>query len=153
MHEQDQRYRTLDKLDDKTFQKMRFLDWKNLQKAESVLRKFTLEQIVKTNPEFPSLLFFIIQHSDLAIQKAYFPKLQTAVSRGLFNPRQLAKIEDRIAVSEGKEQIYGSQIAYNEEENYYYLYPVRDFANVDEVRKKIGLEPLKDYVRRWNIEL
>src|SRR5687768_14250010 len=55
-------------------------------------------------------LFFVIQHSDLQTQEKYLPLMRQAVKEGKAQASQLALLEDRVALRQGKKQIYGSQI-------------------------------------------
>lgn len=96
-------------------------------------------------------LFLVIQHSDLETQLKYLPMLREAVKKGNAYPSDLAFLEDRVAVSQGKKQIYGSQIGTDTSTGEYYLYPLIDPANVDERRSEVGLKPLAEYLSYWNI--
>ena len=63
----------------------------------------------------------------------------------------LALLEDRVALGEGKRQIYGSQIGYDNVTNKSYVLPLDDPDNVDKRRAEVGLGLLADYVKRWDI--
>lgn len=95
-------------------------------------------------------LFLVIQHADPATQRRYLPILKEAVRTGKAKSYYLAYLEDRVALSEGKKQIYGTQIY--KTENGYKIAPIEDERNVDVRRKMIGLSPLAEYVKEWNIE-
>jgi len=96
-------------------------------------------------------LFLVIQHSDLPIQEKYLPMMREAVSKGNARPSSLALLEDRVALRQGKKQIYGSQIGRNQETGEFYISPLQDPENVDIRRKEVGLGTLQDYVSKWNI--
>ncbi|RNL51075.1 DUF6624 domain-containing protein [Pedobacter jejuensis] len=96
-------------------------------------------------------LFLVIQHSDLVIQQKYLPIMRIAVKNGKAKPSALALLEDRVALSEGKKQIYGSQIRTNPKENMAYVLPLLDPDNVDKRRASVGLGSLAEYVRQWGI--
>ena len=96
-------------------------------------------------------IFLVIQHSDLAIQQKYLPQMREAVKKGDANASSLALLEDRVALREGKKQIYGSQIGTNRTTKTQYVYPLEDPDNVDKRRAEVGLGTLADYVARWNI--
>lgn len=98
-----------------------------------------------------STLFLVIQHSDLPVQEKYLPMMREAVSKGKAEPSALALLEDRVALRQGKRQIYGSQIARDSETGEYYISPLKDPENVDKRRAEVGLQPLQDYVSGWNI--
>ena len=74
-------------------------------------------------------LFLIIQHADLKTQKKYYPIILEAEKNGKMLSSNLAILEDRIAVREGREQTYGSQIYYDAEKKKGYVYPLADLKN------------------------
>jgi hypothetical protein len=67
----------------------------------------------------------------------------------------LALLEDRIALGEGKKQVYGSQYS-QDEEGKKYVQPLIDPDHVDERRAEIGLMLIEDYAKllgiTWNLE-
>ena len=100
--------------------------------------------------------FVIIQHSDLKTQQKYLPMMRTAVKEGKTEARWLALLEDRVALGEGRKQIYVSQIYFNKKTNKSYVAPLDDPDNVDKRRKEVGLDPLSHYLKQmdliWNLE-
>lgn len=96
-------------------------------------------------------LFLVIQHSDQAVQEKYLPMMREAVAKGNARPSSLALLEDRVALGQGKKQIYGSQIGRNTETGEFYVSPLQDPDNVDKRRAEVGLGTLQEYVSNWNI--
>ncbi len=96
-------------------------------------------------------LFLVIQHADLGTQEKYLPMMREAVQKGNARPSNLALLEDRVALRQGKKQIYGSQIYTDKETGEAYVAPLIDPEHVDERRAKMGLGRLADYARRWDI--
>ncbi|MGE5437951.1 MAG: DUF6624 domain-containing protein [Syntrophothermus sp.] len=96
-------------------------------------------------------LFLVMQHSDLKTQERYLPMMQEAVKKGNLDRTNLALLEDRILIGQGKKQIYGSQIGINQETKKYYILPLEDPDNVDKRREEIGLGKLQNYVSQWGI--
>lgn len=96
-------------------------------------------------------LFLVIQHADLGRQQRYLPLLRKAVAQGKAPCSNLALLEDRVALREGKQQRYGTQVGWNAEQNRYYVLPLSDPANVDKRRAEVGLGPLQEYVANWGI--
>ena len=94
----------------------------------------------------------VIQHSDQATQEKYLPIMKAAVKNGKAKANCLALLEDRIALRQGKKQVYGSQILWSKENNKYFIFPLDDPDNVDKRRAEVGLQPLSDYVSYWNIK-
>jgi hypothetical protein len=89
--------------------------------------------------------FLILQHAPLARQKALLPLFRRAVSAGNARAADLALLEDRILVGEGKKQLYGSQVTAGPE-GVPRLHPIEDPDNVDSRRSAVGLPPLKEYL-------
>lgn len=133
--------------------------WKTISRLDSInLIKVTsiLDAKGWLGPEVvgedgSTTLFLVIQHSDLAIQEKYLPLMREAVKNGKARGSSLALLEDRVALRQGKKQIYGSQIGRDPETMIFYVSPMIDPDNVDQRRAEVGLQPLADYVRRWNI--
>jgi len=98
-----------------------------------------------------SAIFLVIQHSDLSIQEKYLPLMREAVKNKKAQGSSLALLEDRVALRQGKRQIYGSQVGRNDESGSHYLLPLEDPDNVDKRRAEVGLPPLAEYVGRWQI--
>ncbi|WP_156879284.1 DUF6624 domain-containing protein [Salinimicrobium xinjiangense] len=98
-----------------------------------------------------SALFLVIQHAGLETQEEYLPMLRQAVKRGAASPADLALLEDRVELRQGKKQIYGSQVAMDQETGEYYVSPLLDPENVNRRRAEVGLGPIEDYVSTWNI--
>ena len=96
-------------------------------------------------------LFLVIQHSDSATQVKYLPMMRDAVKNRNATGSQLALLEDRVALKQGKKQIYGSQIGFDKETEKYIVQNLEDPDNVDKRRAEVGLQPLADYVKRWDI--
>lgn len=96
-------------------------------------------------------LFLVIQHSDLKIQEKYLPLMRKAVREGNANGSSLALLEDRVALGQGKRQMYGSQIFRNAETNEFYVAPLEDPDNVDKRRTELGLAPIAEYVTKWGL--
>lgn len=60
-------------------------------------------------------------------------------------------MEDWVALRQGKNQIYGSQIGKDPETGAYYVSPLTDPVNVDKRRAEVGLGPLQAYLDNWNL--
>ncbi len=78
--------------------------------------------------------------------------MREAVKNGKAFPANLAYLEDRVAVRQGKKQIYGSQIGGDPETQICYVLPLEDPDNVDKRRAEAGLPPLAEYVIQYEIK-
>ncbi len=97
-------------------------------------------------------LFLIIQHSDIDIQLKYLPMMREAAKKGNARPSSLALLEDRIALRQGKRQIYGSQIHTDKETKEKYVAPLINPENVDKRRAEVGLGKLTDYTSHFGFD-
>ncbi len=97
----------------------------------------------------------IINHTDYELRSKYFPMLEEAFRSGEAQPLRYAKMRDRLLVEEGKEQLYGTQIKF--EELVKEPFPIKDPEYVDKRRAEIGLGPLSEYLKArfdidWDVE-
>jgi hypothetical protein len=99
-----------------------------------------------------STLFLVIQHADLKTQEKYLPMMQEAVRKGKATGSSLALLEDRIEIRNGRKQIYGSQIGTDPKTKLSYVSPLIDPDNVDKRRAQVGLQPLAEYVKNWDMK-
>lgn len=96
-------------------------------------------------------LFYVIQHSNTATQKKYLPLLRTAVQEKKAPAGQLALMEDRVALAEGRPQTYGSQLRQNGNDPRLFVCPLADPDHVDERRAAVGLPPMAEYLKHWKL--
>ncbi|SIQ06840.1 MULTISPECIES: DUF6624 domain-containing protein [unclassified Chryseobacterium] len=123
----------------------------NLLKVKKILDEKGWVGKDKVGAQANSALFLVIQHSDLETQKKYLPMMKEAVTKGNASSGSLALLIDRIEIREGRKQIYGSQIGTNPHNKALYVLPLIDPDNVDKRRKEVGLGPISDYVKNWNL--
>ena len=91
-------------------------------------------------------LFLVIQHADLNTQEKYLPVIRTAVKTGKTDGSYLAYLEDRVLIGQGKNQIYGTQLSFSN------VSSLDDPDNVDSRRAFVGLPPLKEYLKKFDIK-
>lgn len=130
---------------------MMFRDSINLIKVTEILDEYGWVGADIVGGQANQTLFLVIQHSDLKTQQKYLPMMREAVRNNKASSNALALLEDRVALGEGRRQIYGSQIGFDNESNKSYVLPLEDPDNVDKRRAEVGLGPLSEYVMRWEI--
>lgn len=130
---------------------MQQTDSSNLVRVKEILEEFGWPGPELIGPNGSTALFLVIQHSDQVTQERYLPLMRQAVKQGKAAATDLALLEDRILIGQGKKQIYGSQIGFNDKLNSYYILPLADPDNVDKMRLAVGLEPLADYASQFLI--
>lgn len=131
---------------------IRAYDSKNLSRVIELLDKYGWLGIDDVGRKGNQALYLVILHSDPATRKKYLPIMREANERGKAAASELALLEDRVLLDEGKNQRYGSQLKFNPDNGMYELYPIDDPAGVNERRQEMGLAPLEDYLRQWGIK-
>ncbi len=130
---------------------MRYIDSTNLVQVELLIAKYGWMGRSFVGDRGNSALFFVIQHADLATQLKYVSLLEKSVEVGESRPSNLALLQDRILMRQGKKQIYGSQVVYSETGEQIF-YQIEDEKNVNIRRAKMGMQPLEDYAKLFGIE-
>jgi hypothetical protein len=153
--EDDQKYRIAwdtvqEAYQQQLFEKMHIQDSINLIKITAILDKNGWVSWDKVGSHANSTLFLVIQHADLATQQKYLPMMRTAAQNNALERGNLAMLEDRMALREGKKQNYGSQISKNKNGKFY-VRPLEAPELVDKRRAAVDLEPLAIYLRHWKL--
>jgi hypothetical protein len=93
--------------------------------------------------------WLILQHAigNPSLQRRGLEWLRQAVAAGEVPAWQVALLEDRIRVFEGKPQRYGTQFDWDQHGQISPL-PIEDEAQVEERRQAVGLPPLAEDIRR-----
>jgi hypothetical protein len=129
---------------------MQVLDSINLIKIKNIIDTYGWPGPDEVGKRGAQTIFLVIQHADSLTQVTYLPLMQEAVKKGKARPQDLALLEDRILTDQGKEQIYGSQVRTNEAGKNEF-YPIKDETNVNKRRASVGLQPLEDYAKYFDI--
>jgi len=162
IHTNDQKYREkMDEIAEKfglQSNEMKEL-WNTIHVMDSI-NLITVKKIIDENGWLGSdvigeqgniTLFLVIQHSDIKTQITYLPILRDAVKKNNAKPNHLALLEDRVAMNQGQKQIYGSQIGQDPKTGEYFIFPIEDPDNIDKRRAEVGLEPISEYLKNWNL--
>ncbi|MFH9348661.1 DUF6624 domain-containing protein [Kitasatospora sp. NPDC017646] len=94
--------------------------------------------------------WLIAQHADrqLDVQRRAVDLMAEAVAAGSASARDLAFLQDRLAVNEGREQRYGTQIG-AVADGRPVPWPCEDPERLDERRAQVGIEPFDEYTARF----
>lgn len=130
----------------------RITDSVNCIKVTGILDKYGWVGDYEVGEQGNSTLFLVIQHADIKIQDKYLPMMRKAVKENKAKVRELALLEDRVLIDHGKKQLYGSQIEMDETTGKYKISPIEDEPNVNRRRASVGLGPLEEYVKQWDIK-
>ncbi len=122
-------------------------DHANQELVFSILEKCGMPTLAEVGQTQMDAVWLVLQHADGEYREKYFPLIVQAVDRGDLSKQNLALMKDRMLMDAGQPQLYGSQIKDGK------LYELASPDSVDVWRKAMGMEPLKDYLRNFNIEL
>ncbi|MGH9766821.1 MAG: DUF6624 domain-containing protein [Blastocatellia bacterium] len=123
------------------------LDNKNRQRLDEIVKEYGWPKTSVFGKEASGVAFLIVQNAELEYQKKYLPLIKEAAARNEARQSDLAMLEDRILMGDGKKQIYGTQLRFNQTKQVMELYPIEDEENVDARRAKVGLAPLALYLK------
>ncbi|MDR5589924.1 DUF6624 domain-containing protein [Christiangramia sp. SM2212] len=143
--------------------------WENQKKLDSV-NLIKVLQIINNINTYPGdsivgyptrkAAFFVLQHSPDSIQDQYLPMIIKAGKTGQLDENLAAMYHDRYLLHRDLPQIYGSQYLIitikdsvtGKEKKVHELYPIKDTAKVDSLRRSAGMIPLDEYKRLSKIK-
>jgi hypothetical protein len=126
-------------------QDMARIDAENLTKLEQIIEKYGWPDMRVVGPDASNAAFLILQHGPSTAQQKLLPNFREAVASGKARPDHLAMLEDRVRTSEGKRQLYGTQVDVGTDGKPR-LSPVEDPQNLDARRTAVGLPPMSVYL-------
>lgn len=142
MAEQDQKMRATFLAGEGEFDD--YLDHKNTERLKAIVAGIGWPTISKVGEEASSNAWLLVQHADhdLAFQKDCLQLMKDALE-GDVALHDIAYLEDRVATSEGKPQIYGTQFKKGENGDMIPL-PMVDPERVNIRRSEMDLSPIED---------
>ncbi len=123
------------------------IDVANTQRMKEIVEQLGWPTRSKVGGHASEMAWLLVQHADhdRAFQKMCLALVKTQAA-GEVSPGNIAYLEDRVRVGEGRPQIYGTQF-YADEAGNVGPRPIEDADHVDERRQAVGLQPLSDYAR------
>jgi hypothetical protein len=118
-------------------------DAQNIAELEVILAKHGWPPKSVIGSKASGAIWTILQHSKIETLKKYLDLMTEAAERGDIGGGLMATSVDRVRVSEGKPQIYGTQ--FHRVDGVWVPEAIEDEANVDARRKEVGLGPLAEY--------
>jgi hypothetical protein len=124
------------------------LDRRNTARLRQIVDEIGWPSIQVLGERPAHAAWLLAQHADLdpEFQKRCL-ELMRALPAGGVSPRNLAYLEDRVLVADGKAQRYGTQLRRRDDGTYEAL-PIADEGRVDERRRSVGLESLAKHLAR-----
>lgn len=99
--------------------------------------------------EYSNDFWAIVQHcdADIKFQQRVLLLLEEQVKLRNASGENYALLKDRVLISTGKKQLYGTQVRYNPATKTAKPLPTEDSSHVDLRRKAVGLSPLNEYLK------
>lgn len=93
--------------------------------------------------------FLLVQHADFdtAFQQAVLKEIKKHVERKNASGISFAFLTDRVEISAGRPQVYGTQVNMGRNTT---IKPCIDTLNLDNRRKSVGLNTIKEYLEQCN---
>lgn len=136
-----------DELKKSAWRIMSKIDSANFKKVERIISKYGYPGKSLVGEPANTAVFYVIQHSPSQIPK-FYPLIEKAGKEGELPFEYVAMMLDRKLTSEGKLQIYGTQIysvqitnpKTGQKEFFSYVMPIEDAKNVNKRRKEAGFK-------------
>lgn len=133
-------------LDKDAWKIMSKIDSINIEKVEHLIAKYGYPGKTLVGEPENTVVFYVIQHSN-KIPK-YYSLIEQAGKDKELPFMYIALMQDRKLLSEGKEQVYGTQISMirvnntktGKKEPFKYVAPIKDAKNVNKRRKEAGFD-------------
>ena len=90
------------------------------------------------------------QDKDLELQQSVLQWMRSMLFEGEVIGRDLAYLEDRVAVNKGECQVYGTQFRYDSEQNKNVPFDICEVKKLKKLRKKMGLMPFDTQASQEN---
>jgi len=126
----------------------------NIQQVSNLLDSHGWPKQSTIGKEALVSIFLVMQHANLNIQKKYLPLLVEAAKENETDKKSLAYLVDKINLAEGKKQIYGTQLDFdNETKTVYFNYgTLINPHSINDRRDSMNLESMEKYLMNWNIK-
>lgn len=125
-------------------QEMRNVHIENAHALDKIISMHGWPTISKVGIEGTKLAWLVAQHAICTpeLQRKFFRLLSEAVEKSDAPKKQAALLADRIRFNEGKPQIYGTVLDWNEQGEF--TCELEDPDKVNELRKAVGMPPFEE---------
>ena len=96
----------------------------------------------------------IVQHcdDDIPFQERVLALMKVQIAKNNASKTKYAYLVDRVLINKNEKQIYGTQLQRDDKTGKFSPFPLKyPVQTVDKLRKKVGLEPLADYVKGFDL--
>jgi hypothetical protein len=143
----DQKMRSIGFEDEENWRKVKVIDLQNTKKLKEIIAKIGWPTISKVGKTASHNSWLIAQHADRDkdFQKYCLALMKKEPAKEIFLD-DMAYLEDRLRVSDGKYQLYGTQFYINKKGDYGPR-PIKDKRNLNKRRNSVGLSPMETYYK------
>lgn len=124
------------------------IDRKNTSKIKEIINKFGWPTIILVGKKASRNAWLLVQHADhdVKFQKKCLRLMENIykINPNLINKTNIAYLKDRVLVSEGNKQLFGTQF-YTNEKGIFGPRAIKDIKNLDKRRKEYNLPPFSKY--------
>ncbi|MBX2963735.1 MAG: hypothetical protein KF687_14590 [Cyclobacteriaceae bacterium] len=122
-------------------------DITNMNKAKEIVRQYGWPKISQIGKDGQNNLWLIVQHADqdVLFQQAALLAMEKLKETSEINMENYAFLYDRVQCNLNYKQLYGTQVVWTRNGQASAFRPILNEHMTDELRQKIGLQPLRVY--------
>jgi hypothetical protein len=121
------------------------VDARNTRRMKEIVQSIGWPTISKVGSETASNAWLLVQHADHDVDfQEHCLSLMKESNEGDVDKHNIAYLEDRIRINQGRGQIYGTQ--FKQEDVQHIPLPIEDEENVDSRRAEMGMGPLSEQI-------
>lgn len=132
----------------KIYQQVAIVDRVHAERLKKLVRACGWPRKSAQGAQAAGAAWLLAQHADPQAQRDFLPHLESAVKAGEASPSDLAYLTDRIAVTQGRAQLYGTQWDMKGPCDFE-LEKLDDRNKVNARRKSAGMPSLEEYERQF----
>ena len=136
-----------------TWKQIHYNDSVNLVRIEAIIDEHGWPEKSLVGEDLADVPFLVLQHcSDVETMEKYLPLLEEAVKNEELDKASFAMYADRLKMFKGEDQLYGTQLSWDYDNDEYQLYPVEDEENLNARRAEMGLSTIEAYLEHFGME-
>lgn len=128
------------------WQAMRATDQANTEQLIAIVERHGWPTAGLVGEDGADAAWLIVQHApDVAVMKRFLALIDRHSATGAIPRRHFAYLHDRVAMLEGRPQLFGTQFRCDHADGRVVPYPFQDPVNIDALREAVGLYPIDLY--------
>jgi len=125
---------------------IRILDSINVNQIVHIIENYGWLTKSKIGTKASDAFWLVLVHGDKKLIDEFLPLVKKKAEIGEILGDQYAIYYDKYLIKNNQKQKYGTQLSLNSSLNTYYIKPIQDPTNVDELRAQIGMETIGEYI-------